>query len=129
MNLFKEVLKKNKKIIVFYIVLGIVISFLSVFCVDYFQEILDAFSNNTLTLSMVVFYGALLLVTTILSYLDTYPEQKVKHGLYLDFKVQALKKNGNNRLSRISKIRCWKYISKGRRWFECLKRFIYGILV
>lgn len=92
MNLFKEVLKKNKKIIVFYIVLGIVISFLSVFCVDYFQEILDAFSNNTLTLSMVVFYGVLLLVTTILSYLDTYPEQRVKHGLYLDFKVQALKK-------------------------------------
>lgn len=92
MNLFKEVLKKNKKIIVFYILLGIVISFLSVFCVDYFQEILDAFSNNTLTLSMVVFYGVLLLVTTILSYLDTYPEQKVKHGLYLDFKVQALKK-------------------------------------
>lgn len=92
MNLFKEVLKKNKRIIVFYIVMGVVISFLSVFSVDYFQEILDSFANNTLTLSMVVFYGVILLITTILSYLDTYPEQKVKHGLYLDFKVQALKK-------------------------------------
>ena len=92
MNLFKKVLRKNKKMITLYILLGIVTSFLSVYCIDYFQAVLDSFGDNTLTITMIIIYGVLLLITTVLNYLDTYPEQKLKHGLYLDFKLQALKK-------------------------------------
>ena len=89
MNLFKEVLRKNKKTIIFYVFLGVIISFLRVFCVDYFQVTLDSFGNNTLTLPMIIIYSMLLVITTLLNYLDTYPEQKLKNRLYLDFKVQT----------------------------------------
>ena len=92
MNLFKEVLKKHKKMIFFYVSLGFVVSFLSVFAINYLQTILDSFVDGKLKLGNVVFYGAVLVATSLLSYLDTFPEQKLKHGLYLDFKLQALKK-------------------------------------
>ena len=60
--------------------------------INYLQTILDLFVEGKLTLVNVIFYGAVLVGTAILSYIDTYPEQKLKHGLYLDFKLQALKK-------------------------------------
>ena len=34
----------------------------------------------------------MLLFSTILGYIENYPEQQVKNKLYLDFKLQALKK-------------------------------------
>lgn len=92
MKLFKEVLKKHKKMICFYVVLGVIVSFLSVFSINYLQTILDSFVAGDLKLVQVVFYGAILIIVSLLSYMDTYPEQKLKHGLYLDFKLQALKK-------------------------------------
>lgn len=92
MGLFKEVLKKHRKNIAFYLILGVVLAFLSVYSVNYFQVVLDSFGSGTLTLPMVIFYGIILILTAVLSYVDTYPEQKLKNGLYLDFKLQALKK-------------------------------------
>ena len=92
MKLFKEVFKKHKKTIFFYVVLGFIVSFLSVFSVNYLQTILDSFVEGNLKLVNVIFYGIVLVAVSVLSYLDTYPEQKLKQGLYLDFKLQALKK-------------------------------------
>ena len=92
MNLFKEVMKNNLKMILFYVLIGIVINFLNLYSVTYYQKILDAFQFHTLTLVPLVIYGILLLVSTILGYVENYPEQQVKNKLYLDFKLQALKK-------------------------------------
>lgn len=92
MKLFKEVLKNNKKIIIFYILIGITINFLNLYSVTYYQKILDAFQYQRLTLTPLIIYGVLLIVSTILGYLENYPEQQVKNKLYLDFKLQALKK-------------------------------------
>lgn len=92
MNLFKEVLKNNKKMVIFYIVIGITINFLNLYSVTYYQKILDAFQYQTLTITPLIIYGVLLIVSTILGYLENYPEQQVKNKLYLDFKLQALKK-------------------------------------
>ena len=92
MKLFKEVLKNNKKIIIFYILIGITINFLTLYSVTYYQKILDAFQYQRLTLTPLIIYGVLLIVSTILGYLENYPEQQVKNKLYLDFKLQALKK-------------------------------------
>jgi ATP-binding cassette subfamily B protein len=39
-----------------------------------------------------VIYGVLLVVSTILGYVENYPEQQVVNKLYLDFKLQSLKK-------------------------------------
>ena len=92
MKLFKEVLKDNLKMIVFYVLIGVLINFLDLYAVTYYQKILDAFQFKTLTILPLVIYGVLLVVSTILGYVENYPEQQVKNKLYLDFKLQALRK-------------------------------------
>ena len=92
MKLFKEVIKNNLKMIIFYVLIGIIINFLDLYSVTYYQKILDAFQFKTLTLTPLIIYGILLLISTILGYIENYPEQQVKNKLYLDFKLQSLKK-------------------------------------
>ena len=92
MKLFKEVIRNNLKIITFYVLIGIIINFLDLYSVTYYQKILDAFQFQTLTLIPLIIYGVLLLISTILGYIENYPEQHVKNKLYLDFKLQSLKK-------------------------------------
>ena len=92
MKLFKEVIKNNLKMIIFYVLIGIIINFLDLYSVTYYQKILDAFQFRNLTLFPLIAYGILLLISTILGYIENYPEQQVKNKLYLDFKLQSLKK-------------------------------------
>jgi len=92
MKLFKEVIKNNLKMIIFYVVIGIIINFLDLYSVTYYQKILDSFQFKTLTLTPLIIYGLLLIISTILGYIENYPEQQVKNKLYLDFKLQSLKK-------------------------------------
>ena len=92
MNLFKEVIKNNLKMIIFYVLIGITINFLDLYSITYYQRILDAFQYHTLTLVPLIIYGILLVVSTVLGYIENYPEQQVKNKLYLDFKLQSLKK-------------------------------------
>ena len=92
MRLFKEVIKNNLKMIIFYVLIGIIIIFLDLYSVTYYQKILDAFQFQTLTIVPLITYGVLLLISTILGYIENYPEQQVKNKLYLDFKLQSLKK-------------------------------------
>ena len=91
MKLFKEVIVNNKKMIVFYVLIGIVINFLDLYGVTYYQKILDAFQYETLTIMPLIIYGGLLIISTFLGYVENYPEQQVKNKLYLDFKIQVLK--------------------------------------
>ena len=92
MKLFKEVIKNNFKMILFYVLIGVAINFLDLYAVTYYQKILDAFQFKTLTLLPLLIYGILLIASTVLGYVENYPEQQVKNKLYLDFKLQALKK-------------------------------------
>lgn len=92
MRLFEEVIKNNLKMIIFYVLIGIIINFLDLYSVTYYQKILDAFQFQTLTIVPLITYGILLLISTILGYIENYPEQQVKNKLYLDFKLQSLKK-------------------------------------
>ena len=92
MKLFKEVINNNLKMILFYVLMGIFINFLNLYSITYYQKILDEFQFQTLTLIPLIIYGILLLISTILGYIENYPEQQVKNKLYFDFKLQALKK-------------------------------------
>jgi len=92
MKLFKEVLKNNLKMIVFYVTIGVMINFINLYSITYYQKILDAFQYQTLTLIPIVTYGVLLIISTVLGYVENYPDQQVKNKLYLDFKLQALRK-------------------------------------
>ena len=86
MKLFREVIKNNIKMIIFYILIGITINFLDLYSITYYQKILDSFQYHTLTLIPLVIYGVLLIISTLLGYIDNYPEQQVENKLYLDFK-------------------------------------------
>ena len=92
MNLFIEVIKKNRWMIIFYLVVGIIISFINLYSITYYQKILDDFQFKTLTIIPLITYGVLLILSTVLGYIENYPEQQVKNKLYLDFKGVALKK-------------------------------------
>ena len=92
MKLFKEVIINNKKMIIFYVLIGIAINFLDLYGVTYYQKILDAFQYEALTIMPLLIYGGLLIIATILGNVENYPEQQVKNKLYLDFKIQAHKK-------------------------------------
>ena len=92
MKLFKEVIKNNIKMIMFYVLIGITINFLDLYSITYYQKILDAFQYKTLTMTPLIIYGILLILSTLLGYIENYPEQQVKNKLYLDFKLQSLKK-------------------------------------
>lgn len=92
MKQIKNVIKDNKTIIILYILIGIIITFLNLYGITYYQKILDNFQYQTLTLKPLITYGILLVIITVLGYIENYPEQQVKNKLYFDYKLQALKK-------------------------------------
>lgn len=92
MNLIKGVIKKNLKLIILYLFIGFVFNFLNLYSVTFFQKIIDSIQLNKINLYYIIFYGVILIVLSLFGYIENYPEQKLKEGLYYDFKIQALKK-------------------------------------
>lgn len=92
MRYAKEILKKNRIWVTVYIGLGIVNAFMANYKADYFQKVIDGLADRTLALAGVAAYGVILLINYVMNYLDNYPEKKLEHGIYLDFKLLSLKK-------------------------------------
>lgn len=88
----KEILAKNRGTVFFYLLLGVFCAFLSNFQAHYFQTVIDGLSGHTIALDAILFYGVLLAAGYLTNYLENYPEKKLEHGIYLDFKLLALKK-------------------------------------
>lgn len=92
MHYSREILKKNRIWVFIYISLGIFNAFLANYKADFFQRVIDGLANQTLAFSSIILYGVILLVNYCMNYLDNYPETKLDHGIYLDFKLLALRK-------------------------------------
>ena len=92
MHYSREILKKNRIWVFFYISLGIFNAFLANYKADFFQRVIDGLADQTLAFSSIILYGVILLVNYCMNYLDNYPETKLDHGIYLDFKLLALRK-------------------------------------
>ena len=92
MRYIKEVLKKNRIWVLIYIGLGIFNAFMANYKADYFQKVIDGLADGTLAFAGVVIYGFILLINYGMNYLDNYPEKKLEHGIYLDFKLLSLRK-------------------------------------
>lgn len=92
MRYIKEVLKKNRIWVSVYIGLGIFNAFMANYKADYFQKVIDGLADRTLTFARVAIYGSILLINYCMNYLDNYPEKKLEHGIYLDFKLLSLRK-------------------------------------
>lgn len=54
MKLFKEVIRNNLKLMIIYVILGISFTFLGLYATNYFQVIIDAFGNKSITLGMII---------------------------------------------------------------------------
>lgn len=107
MQYFKEIVRKNRKLIIVYIVLGISLAFLENYSAQYFETLIDGFNDRTLSLGRILIYGGILILICILNYLDEYPNCKLEKKLYIDFKLMALRK-----ISRID-YECYEELGTG----------------
>lgn len=88
----KNVLYKNRVMTAAYIVMGIFSAFMINYKALCFRKVIDALTDRTLTFGGIAAYGGVLLIVYGMGYLDQYPEKKLEHGIYLDFKLLALRK-------------------------------------
>ena len=112
MRYIKEILKKNSIWVLVYIGLGIFNSFVANYKVDYFQKVIDGLADRTLAFAGVATYGFILLVNYCMNYLDNYPEKKLEHGIYLDFKLLSLRKISTIDYTEYQKIGTGKLIQR-----------------
>lgn len=112
MRYIKEILKKNRIWVLVYIGLGIFNAFIANYKADYFQKVIDGLADRTLTFAGVATYGFILLVNYCMNYLDNYPEKKLEHGIYLDFKLLSLRKISTIDYTEYQKIGTGKLVQR-----------------
>lgn len=92
MKQFKKIIWKNRGWAALYCAFGIGTAFLESFQSSYFQKVIDFFTEGELNGGMIALYAAALLSLYLCNYLSEYPGRKLEHGVYLDFKLEALEK-------------------------------------
>ena len=92
MKNFKYIIRKNLWLISVYMLTGISAAFLLNFNANYFQILTDRFSDGTLTFSAIAVYCLTLTLMCAVNYFDNYPDKRLSNGVYLDFKLLALRK-------------------------------------
>lgn len=92
MNYAKDVIKKNRALLAACLLLGGFNSFMAIFKVGFFQKLVDGLAGGSLALKTIFLYGLILAVHYVMNYVDNYPYEKLKHNIFLDFKLLALKK-------------------------------------
>lgn len=92
MRYIREILIKNKAVVIAYVFIGILISFITNYKINLFQKIIDDFTDGTLKITSIIIYGVILIIFYLLNYLDEYPAKKLENGIYLDFKILSLRK-------------------------------------
>ncbi len=94
MKYAKEVIRKNRVLLAASLSLGVFNSFMAIFKVGFFQRLVDGLAEGSLVLGTILLYGLILAVLYVMNYVDNYPYEKLRHGIFLDFKLLALKKCG-----------------------------------
>ncbi len=92
MRYIKSILHKNRMWTALYIGLGVFNSFMVNYKAACFQKVIDGLAERNLALSGILIYGLILAILYSMNYVDNYPDQKLQHGIYLDFKLLALQK-------------------------------------
>lgn len=112
MRYIKEILKKNRIMVLAYVGCGVFNAFMANYKADYFQKVIDGLADGNLTLVAIVIYGFILVVNYCMNYLDQYPEKKLEHGIYLDFKLLALRKISTIDYAEYQKIGTGKLVQR-----------------
>ncbi|MCQ1530182.1 ABC transporter ATP-binding protein [Lutispora saccharofermentans] len=126
MNVFYEVIKKKKSLIVLYILTGIVISMLSALSIHYFQRLLDGFGAHALSVSTIVIYSLIMVASCAVNYLDNQPDTKIQNFIYLDLKLLALKKMSTINYLDYQKLGMGKLVQQIENGAAAGKNILYG---
>ena len=92
MKHLKSVARKHKSLIVMFIFMGLIWTFLQNFAPLYFQIVIDNFTDGTLSATNIVVYGTALILCYIIAYLLNYPENKLARSIEQSLKLTALSK-------------------------------------
>lgn len=92
MNTFKSIWARNRKLIGFYLFLGIATVFLETYNVNIFKRLLDSIAMNDVRIRDIVVYSCLVILVCLLLYLNNYPSTKLSEKIYLDLKVNTINK-------------------------------------
>ena len=92
MKHLKTVASKHGALIALFLVTRIIWVFMENFVPFYFQTVIDNFTNNTLTGTVIAIYGTALISLYIISYLIDYPAMKLEQNIEQSLKIAALRK-------------------------------------
>lgn len=112
MRYMKEILEKNRNLVIVYLLIGLFNAFMSNYKADCFQKIVDGLTDGKITAYGILFYGVVLFVNYGMNYLDEYPAAKLGNEIYLDFKLLALRKIGKMDYSEYQKLGTGKLVQQ-----------------
>ena len=92
MKHLRKVAREYRSLIATCLIMGLASTFLKAFQADYFQIIIDNFTQGVLTAGNIAVYGSMMIVNFLLNYLWNYPDRKLENGLTLSLKTDALRK-------------------------------------
>lgn len=121
----KEILWKNRGLVCFYVCIGFACSLLGNFKASYFQKVVDGLAGHSVSLMQILFYGVLLCAVFLLNYMDNYPEKRLEHGFYLDFKLLALKKISRIDYSEYQRLGTGKLVQRVENGAEAGKNILF----
>ncbi len=121
----KEVVKKNRIMVFAYITIGIINAFLANYKADYFQYIIDGFTSGNMVLGGIMCYGLILIMNYCLNYVDEYPGKKLEYGIFLEFKLLALRKISTIDYLEYQKIGTGKLVQRIENGAEAGKNVLY----
>ncbi|MBO5524250.1 MAG: ABC transporter ATP-binding protein [Roseburia sp.] len=125
MRYIKAVLKKNKVMVLAYLLIGLGNAFLENFKADFYRRIVDGLAERNLALTGILLYGAILIANYLLNYAEEYPAKKLQHGIYLDFKLLALEKISRMDYQEYQKNGTGKLVQRIENGAEAGKNVLY----
>ena len=70
MRYIKQIVNRNKKLVFIYLIIGLFNAFMVSFKADYFQKVIDALAEHTLSPYRVIIYGSVLFIGYLMNYVD-----------------------------------------------------------
>lgn len=126
MRYIKEILRSNRSLVTVHVLLGITSAFLANYKAFCFQDVVNGLTNRSILLAPVILYGAVILTACFLNYLDEFPSKKLEHGIFLDFKMTALRKVSTIDYAQYQQIGTGQLTSRIENGSSAGKNIVFG---
>lgn len=126
MRYIKQIVNRNKGLVFAYLIIGLFNAFMVNFKADFFQKVIDALAEYTLTFHNVLIYGTILFIGYLMNYVDEYPAKKLEHGIFLDFKLLGLEKISRISYQEYQKLGTGKLVQRIENGADAGKGVVFG---